>query len=486
MEAIESLSEFKVHVLLSDMGPSNLKLWNKLGVGHTKHNIDTMVTFPGRSTPLNVMPDISHLIKNFRNFLVSRPDAIRFKPSALQILKRDSRKTFSDLISVETFDAIVEMQEANPKTFDRTLTKKTVHPEHYAKMKVAHAERLLSSKAIDDINRLVAAKKISPELVSKSLTLSAFIDTFSMFYRLVTSRDATTKHKSPRFKLLFELLDKIDILFGDMETFDRKWKPWMSGFMMYTDGIRSLFRVLSVEDQAIEICIGLLSTDAIESLFSQLKAKNPHPTADEVKLALRRLVASNMCEAKLRGNVASTDHENELSLKDLQNYRVAENDIPFIFADDAEEYIEDLDVYQTVAEIQSSLLKAYHCDHCEAFYSLPSGPIEIAGHQPTLACSWPIFGVCGLLENCFTINERFLHLHSKNSLNQFITKFFLFIDIAEYEVSLGAPDCHASVRDVIYSYFQNRVRKYIQFQSKKVSKTHASLTGARVTQIENK
>ena len=87
------------------------------------------------------------------------------------------------------------------------------------------------------------------------------------------------------------------------------WKPWQTGLLMSTNSITHLQERLLVAEDYGFVLTARFSSDCIENLFSQVRSKNPVPSAKEVKANLRAVSIAQFLTEKKGSNYSYDDGE---------------------------------------------------------------------------------------------------------------------------------------------------------------------------------
>lgn len=278
VKAIETQTKFLIHGLGSDQGSANEALW-KMADGSS-------ITHPTHdSRRLFFIPDISHLLKNLWNSLVTT-DLILSKESCIRISEHLHLPLIEPVVSSpQSLDFFINLQELNkevPHPVSK-LTKSLLHSkDNYAKMRVFPTEVIFSHEVANAI--VSASQKFgSPSEITHCQTMAAFLHIMADF-RIIcthTGRDQdlvfTPKHYK-LFDLVSSVFDGMKFIRSGKELKSQQLPKYPSGIKRLTACAKDLHDYMVLNHKSPGLPLGHLSTDFIENFFSRIKAGVGNPT----------------------------------------------------------------------------------------------------------------------------------------------------------------------------------------------------------------
>ena len=296
-DIIDQAKDIGLHVLAltSDMGGSNLAMWKSFGVKVGK-NSEWITKIPHPSLPdeeLYFLADDPHLVKNVKAALCNGQDFLIPEEFVLQHNLPSSTATIRHIKQLLEFDAEHQLKLVPG------LELKDLDPAHFDKMNVGKALRFISRATSAALHYLVEAHNFPDELK----TTAWLLDTLRKWFDLISSRTsqlALSKFSSEKHEEAVLFLEDIIKLFLSIKIGSKGfWKPIQTGIITTTKSILGLQDLLLGKKGLLYVMTSRFSQDALENLFSQVRLKNPIPTAHEFKTNLRSItIAQYLTEKK--------------------------------------------------------------------------------------------------------------------------------------------------------------------------------------------
>lgn len=300
-----------VCAIISDMGPQNQALWrlHKITAGRfSKINSFQEFTINDTETKkVYFLPDPTHIYKNIRLALTNNVFSIS------QEIVSKYNLPFNE-ISMEPIIAVIEEDKNVDLKIAPYLKEIHVQPQHFDKMKVQGAMALLNHDVAAAIKYYIARGKIA----EKHLTTAWFLEIVHKWYNIMTSRiikHGLSKRNMDEYNATIDFLKEfVEITRNIYIGSKRHWKPLQTGILLATEC------VLELQEKFLNIykfnflLLSRFTQDALENLFSNIRSKNPVPTAKEFKTALRLIAVSQYFVEPSHGNYGVT---NDIPLVDL-------------------------------------------------------------------------------------------------------------------------------------------------------------------------
>lgn len=453
---IEENTQLMIEVIINDMGPSNKALWNALGGSCTRDECVFTIPHPVREEDeINLLPDVTHLLKSLRNAFVEQDSGFKFSQAVQQ------RYKVGNLASVTVLDKLVASQSSSSRTFDRTLTPRSLHPSGFKKMRVKHAARVFSFRTAQDVRRMAQTKNFMDDELALSSTTAWLISTVAAFYERATDRKTALSAGHLLFENEFKPVFN-DIIFVVEElSAPGGWKPWQSAIRLYCKSMINLIEKMTSSDQAV--IPGLLTTDAIESFFSRIKARNAHPDASQVRYALKSVMISNL-------NPSSLSRNQTLDLASQFNTLISHSPEPpqefaynYTYIPD-EDATHDVNFRHFVGEVVNKTHDKIKCNDCKAYFNYDDNRA---------------LALAALLEANFNDNVNELLSGKPQAITEFKNLFINYLNIDEFEEAMLVPLCHSFMSFFVDTFIDTRLIKQIQFVSGAVTSLFESLGAAR-------
>ena len=214
----------------------------------------------------------------------------------------------SNCVSKDHIKALVDFQEKQELKIALDLNALAINPGHFLKMCVRDALKVISISVSSGLRYLVKSHGYSKDL----LTTAWFIELTRKWFDLMTSRhpvEALSMKNSFAYVEAINHLKTTSSVFQSLAVENGCWKPWQTGVLMSTKSILQLQeRLLGSEDYGF-VLTARFTSDCIENLFSQVRSKNPVPSAKEVKANLRAVSISQFLTEKRGANYSFDDGE---------------------------------------------------------------------------------------------------------------------------------------------------------------------------------
>ena len=214
----------------------------------------------------------------------------------------------SNTVSKEHVNALIDFQENQELKIAPDLNALSTNPGHFSKMCVRDALKVISIPVSSGLRYLVKKHGYSDEL----LTTAWFIELTRKWFDLLTSRHFI---EALSLKNMFAYVEAINHLrttsrvYETLAVANGHWKPWQTGVLMSTKSILQLQERLLVSENFDYVLTARFTSDCIENLFSQVRSKNPVPSAKEIKANLRAVSISQFLTEKRGANYSFDDGE---------------------------------------------------------------------------------------------------------------------------------------------------------------------------------
>ncbi|XP_064475404.1 uncharacterized protein LOC135389269 [Ornithodoros turicata] len=455
------------------MGPSNRALWKLCGIGATRASGASVSCGHPCSTKrrLYFLADPPHILKNLRGHLV-RGQSIHIPPNVVK-----AENLPSDEVSVRHIRKVAEIDAEHDLKLAPHLKLKYLDPSHYEKMNVSSAVAVLNHAVAAAIRVLVQLGKLEKE----AMTTAWFLEQVDKWFCLMSSRSVSTglsnfkenKHQDAVcfLEVFARLMSAVKI---KKETQNECFKPVQAGIMV------SSMCAVRLQDLLLRKCnfkfvmLGRLSQDALEDLFSCVRAKNPVPRPLEFKLTLRLIMLSQYFRPSHKGSYHVSDRSDLLEFVELRKGLAREeshskNDSVASVEPELLEWEETvtLDALEAqslcyVAGYATKSVAGLHrpCAACKAFLedNLVDKDDELlqfksycgAGEKNPL-CR-PAKKVVNLLQH----TEKVFRQHEDNILN--ISMSVLAEIVLQSAPSHEYPSCHGIARKLVDKFLSLRMR----------------------------
>ena len=152
----------------------------------------------------------------------------------------------------------------------------------------------------------------------KALTTAWFLDFIRKWHDLMSSRHpktALSEFDKDKYKQARNFLERSIRIFHDLSIRDGAWKPIQTGAILSTSVVLELSEILLAAGHKFVMTSRFL-TDAVENVFSCVRAKDPVPKAIQFKYNLRMICASQFL---LKKNSSSyEDDESSFMISTLE------------------------------------------------------------------------------------------------------------------------------------------------------------------------
>lgn len=473
--ACESLG-LKIHVV-SDMAGGNMALWSRFGIHAGRHSKpSTSCVHPcDPARRLWFTPDVPHLLKNLRNHLTSG-QAIYLPDEVVQKHKLPTARV--DLAHVKK---LVEEDGKSELKIAPHLNSSCVDPKHYNKMKVKFAFSLFHNDTAAGLRLLVDSGKLEKE----ALTTAWFISKVFRWFRLMTSRTtklafshAVEASYDDAVKCLKDTLD----LFSKLSIGAPKkapWKPVQTGLTV------APLTALSVQAEMLDkyhfhfFLLSRLSQDALENLFSTLRAKNPIPRLYDFKCSLRSASLSQFLRPSKSGSYADDEGFLLVGLEQHQNEETTEEvQCPDDLLDLSSE-IEQVVIY-LAGYVASKLRSTLRCENCRASLILDCAPSKLIELKNFSQSRQSLTNPSPALVETVKIAENFFRSNREALLKNAVSNAQLQASVkSSITFVTSFPMCHDVLEDILHVFLKVRVQILVRNEDAKVATMKSSKCGSK-------
>ena len=320
---IETRSRYKIHGISSDMGSNNRGAWEKFGISVKSDGIRRVIGQHPLHTADNPrvffwFPDSSHLLKNIRNFMITHSFVL---PNPLRI-----QRGLKDLplASLAPFEDIIKIREKDGPDFQPKIREDVIKPSGFNKMNVGYAVRLFSRDSVEALKQLkdFAIHKEFDISSSQSVIESTlcFVEIVTEWFELVSCTDYDSDYAievsgnvdwQSKLTLMSNIFGCIGFVNGirsvelsKTEKVENTFKPFSTGIIQLNETIVEFMTCLkSFKNPISKFTLGTLSSDQIESLFGELKAKYRVPGPRDMSFAIRSTALSPISYNSMKSNV---------------------------------------------------------------------------------------------------------------------------------------------------------------------------------------
>ena len=211
-------------------------------------------------------------------------------------------------VSKDHIQALIDFQEKQELKIAPDLNPLSINPGHFSKMCVRDALKVISIPVSSGLRYLVKSHGYSEDL----LTTAWFIELTRKWFDLMTSRHPVNALSMNNQFAYVEALNHLKTtcnVYQSLSVENGCWKPWQTGLLMSTNSITHLQERLLVAEDYGFVLTARFSSDCIENLFSQVRSKNPVPSAKEVKANLRAVSIAQFLTEKKGSNYSFDDGE---------------------------------------------------------------------------------------------------------------------------------------------------------------------------------
>ncbi len=305
----------RIICVTSDMGAANQKMWKSFNISANRILTKNYTPHPCNSNQkLCFMADPPHVLKNIRNFFVSK-QTVTLPQNIV-----DKYKLPSNIVSVEPICALLEAEKNAVFILAPKLSDKMLHPGQFDKMSVALAEKLFSNQITAAI-KLKVNNKTFPETYA---TTAWLFDNIRRWFDLMTSRTpklAISKLNEDVYKETIQFLQNFQDIFKTA-SFGDKWKPIQTAVLLSTQSVLDIQEDFLNRSFHTFLLTSRLTQCCLESLFSCIRKRMPTPTPLQFKYNLRIVALGQYLKAAKNSNY---DEDNSQHLVDLKTIRLMKN-----------------------------------------------------------------------------------------------------------------------------------------------------------------
>jgi len=369
--------QLKIKVIISDMG-QNRSWWKNMNIVVNKYSkMNNYIPHPcNNEEKVFIMPDSVHVFKNVACSLTAKN-----KFYLNEMLVRKYNLPHNE-ISIVPIREVYNLDKNDTLKLCPRLTENAINPSHFGKMNVALSLRVLNDNVAAAILYHIGNKRIAD--VHK--TTAWFLKTIYKWFKIMTSRYqklALSYYNEDVYKDTITFLkDFMDIVQG-ITVGDGKWKPFQSGLLLCTQTALDLQIEYLEKEKFHFLLLGRFTQDALENLFSVIRARKSIPDAREFKQTLR-LVSLSQFELNVnRTNYSIIDSNhliqycNKIKTYDLKNVKVQceqtdENNLwddtiyePLLRNETDLSDVAQTSLYYLIGTLLFKIKKNFkHCDQC--------------------------------------------------------------------------------------------------------------------------
>ena len=281
-----TIAGYKVVSLTSDMGPLNMRLFGEKGLGlsikKTFFKVPANAEHDLPERKIYYFFDVPHLLKLLRNHLLDSGFVLK---SGTVITKADLQKLFDKLISTD----------GNEYTMAPKLNQYHLEVVGGDRQKVRLAAQLLSKTTSDMIKLLFKCDAKMMELSEFIAQINSWFDIFNSRKKIHKSNefgDAYGVNKEKQDELLknfYDTIKSLRVLEKGTNTPHKGLLPWQKGILIGINSLMPLFESLKQEFDITYLLTSRINQDALEQLFSILRAMCGRYTEFSALSFLRRL-----------------------------------------------------------------------------------------------------------------------------------------------------------------------------------------------------
>lgn len=295
----------RIDAVVSDMGGGNMALWREFGIVVGKHSVSRVsCCHPvDQNRKLYFMADTAHLLKNLRNHL-TRGQSIFLPENVVE-----KHKLPSNEVNLVPIQKLVEIDSELQLNIAPHLKPSFLDPGHYEKMKVGPAFSLLNHDTAAALRFLVQRG----DLPQEALTTAWFIETIYRWFKVLTSRTTKlgiSKLNDQKYEDSLIFLKDMVTLFTDLKIGSPSkhvWKPVQTGIILVCKVALELQHYYLNEKGFFFVLLSRFAQDALENLFSTLRAKNAVPKALQFRSAIRAATLAQFFRPSRSGSYAIDD-----------------------------------------------------------------------------------------------------------------------------------------------------------------------------------
>lgn len=293
----------RVHCVTSDMGPANQAMWNAYGINASRYStISNSCTHPyDEKRQLYFYADAPHAFKNLKTaFLNSSVITI---PNDFVIFYKLPTDTVDKNYVYELFDKDEGLElKLAPKLTKQSLNTK----DHFAKMKVSNAKKVLSEDVASGLSFLAS------DLEDERHTTAWFVEFLSKWFTFMCSRNinfSLSYHDDNKFNEAISFLKEVILFFTELKVGAApKWKPYQTAILISTQTVIDLSQYLLNRNFTF-FFPSRLTQDCLENLFSIVRLKNVVPHAVQFKNNLKLICISQYMREVSKSNYDQDDRQ---------------------------------------------------------------------------------------------------------------------------------------------------------------------------------
>jgi hypothetical protein len=486
IESIEKNNNFRIHSIVTDMGPSNRSMWKCANIISNRLSINCFTKHPVElERSLFFIADPTHLIKNLRNLLLKN-DII------LPNFFTEKFNLKSNIVSFDCVRFLVAYQDENSLKIQNKLSSINVNPTQYQKMRVNLAANIFDSETVGALKFI----KNHYQTPNEMLSTAEFFRVVSKWFGIISCKkpEDSLNENSENFASNFEFLKMFITLIKSLKfRKDDTWKPIQTGFILTTESIINIFKYFSNKYGLNEIIPRRLTTDTVENLFSQIRSNGQaHPNSVDVRYALRKISFANHIDISKDSNYSCdesrffTELETFKEFKDRKNF----NTIEFSeeFNSDHINFCEELDydtkniLYYLAGWIQLKLQKRLkNCAKCSTF--LNQNHLNVVSNDANLTSLKQKFHASPAIVSILDVCEKnFLYLKNQKNFSELdcdldLVLFNMCLKSIECVPFEDFPDCEHLIRAILKKFINIRIYSH----EKQLNKSNSS-----VLQFESK
>lgn len=284
----------RVHVVISDMGPTNQALWKAYKVCIAGRYSEIVNSIPHPSDPENrrlwFSADTGHLLKNLKSCLINN-ETIAVTPDFMA-----TNNLSSSFVELSHLKDLSSFQKDLDFKLVKSLSDGVFDSNHFSKMKVSTAKQFLSRD-------MSAALQFMAEVTEREemMSSSVFVNYVAKWFTIMTSRYSGValgftpgnEFSKQKFAETVAFLEEVIDLFQNMRVGDEGvFKPVQRGVLIATRTYIELSMYL-INQKGYRFVLGArLTTDCVENIYSALRVKHPILTALQMMQDLRAVAIS--------------------------------------------------------------------------------------------------------------------------------------------------------------------------------------------------
>lgn len=453
----------RIDAVVSDMGGGNMALWREFGIVAGKYSVPRVsCSHPvDQNRKLYFMADSAHLLKNLRNHL-TRGQSI-FLPA--KVVKKYQLP--SSEVNLEPIQKLVEIDSKLQLNIAPHLKPSFLDPGHYEKMKVGPAYSLLNHDTAAALRFLVQRG----DLPREALTTAWFIETIYRWFKVLTSRTtklAISKLSDQRYEDTLSFLKDMVSLFQDLKigsTSKQVWKPVQTGIILVCKVALELQDYYLNEKGFFFVLLSRFGQDALENLFSTLRAKNAVPKALQFRSAIKAATLAQFFRPSRSGSYAVDDAPSLVGIENCHaeapNHNDAEsvefpNDLLDISVTEHESFI-----YLAGFVVKSVAKHTGICEQCKtAMVSDDASALaRLKSYTDNCKLVSPTPAVIRLLETA----ENMFRVNGNKLLSNEVTVAQLVAATNDSELAVSCfPSCHNMQERLLRAFFKTRIHIFLR------------------------